>query len=93
MFFTAISSALFFAPLVASVAVPSTDIAARSAQAGAVLSAQHQCEAKDGSYYLLCLNLWGESSGEQACMISVLVIVTINSCFGIVANRPYASFE
>ena len=93
MFFTAISSALFLAPLVASVAVPSTDIAARSAQAGVILNAHHQCEAKDGSYYLLCLNLWGKSSGEQPRVISVLVVVTINSCFGIVANGPDACFE
>ena len=80
MFFTAISSALFFAPLVASVAVPSTDIAARSAQAGAVLRTQYECEAQDASHYLLCLNLWGESSGEQVYMISVLIATTINSC-------------
>jgi len=67
MFFTAISSALFFALLVASVAVPSTDsdIAARSTQAGAVLRAQYECEAQGASHYLLCLNLWGKSSAAS----------------------------
>ena len=66
MFFAAIAIALFFTPLVMSVAVKSTNIADRSAQAGAVLHGQYQCEAEDASYYLLCLNLWGESTGEHA---------------------------
>jgi len=29
------------------------------------LSSQYQCEGEDASYYLLCLNLWGESSATS----------------------------
>jgi len=64
MFFAALSSAVLLAPLVASVAVPATDLATRSAKAGGVLTGQFQCEAEDASYYLLCTNLWGQSSAS-----------------------------